>query len=94
MDQAHFKHPGPLQGVGEDFTSESSKRYCLGLPRAPRAFVTQQTTGYRRFLPLQVELVGDRLCYDRIAGTGAGPDSGWAGRPRDALNMHLMKCNT
>lgn len=24
-----------------------------------------------------MELVGDRLLYDRIAGTGAGPDSGW-----------------
>ena len=34
-------------------------------------------------LPSQVELVGDRLLYDRIAGTGAGPDSGWAaGRRR------------
>ena len=28
-----------------------------------------------------MELVGDRLLYDRIAGTGAGPDSGWAGAP-------------
>ncbi len=25
----------------------------------------------------KVDLVGDRLCYDRIAGNGAGPDSGW-----------------
>eukprot|EP00931_Biecheleriopsis_adriatica_P089751 TRINITY_DN63835_c0_g1_i1.p1 TRINITY_DN63835_c0_g1~~TRINITY_DN63835_c0_g1_i1.p1 ORF type:complete len:503 (-),score=88.46 TRINITY_DN63835_c0_g1_i1:44-1552(-) len=28
-------------------------------------------------LVVQVELVGDRLRYNRIAGTGAGPNSGW-----------------
>lgn len=37
-------------------------------------FPDRLTTGS---LVMEVELVGDRLCYDRIAGTGAGPDSGW-----------------
>lgn len=38
------------------------------------AFSERLTTGS---LVAEVELVGDRLLYDRIAGTGAGPDSGW-----------------
>jgi len=38
------------------------------------AFPERLTTGS---LVMEVDLVGDRLCYDRIAGTGAGPDSGW-----------------
>lgn len=37
-------------------------------------FPDRLTTGS---LVMEVELVGDRLRYDRIAGTGAGPDSGW-----------------
>lgn len=36
-------------------------------------FISQKITSHSA----KVDLVGDRLCYDRIAGTGAGPDSGW-----------------
>lgn len=52
-------------------------------------FPARLTTGS---LVMQVELNGDRLCYDRIAGTGAGPNSGWAWRPSHLERMCGLRC--
>ena len=52
---------------------EAQSITCKQSIHISHSFISQRITSHSA----KVDLVGDRLCYDRIAGTGAGPDSGW-----------------
>mmetsp|Transcript_26170 Transcript_26170/g.55406 ORF Transcript_26170/g.55406 Transcript_26170/m.55406 type:complete len:477 (+) Transcript_26170:98-1528(+) len=42
-------------------------------------------------LVMEVERVGDRLCYNRIHGTGYGPDSGWVTIRRGTTDLLVQQ---
>lgn len=57
----------------QDMNFEAQSINCNESIHISHSFISQRITSHSA----KVDLVGDRLCYDRIAGTGAGPDSGW-----------------